>query len=91
MTPQLAPLDPRSLTAAKRDALELIHDHRLFANAGNYYGRPPHSITRTLARSLIHDGLVRLDNTGGTGELRLTGNGLVTFKVMLERRQRRRA
>ncbi len=91
MNPMLAPLDPRSLTAGERLAIEMIHDHRLFANAGGYYGRLPHRITRQTAAGLIGKGVVRLDNTGPTSELRLTGNGLVTYGVMIERRQRRRA
>lgn len=84
-------IDPRSLTSTKRAALEMIHDHRLFASVGGYYGRPPHRITRQLAWSMIADGLVRLDTTTQPGELRLTSNGLVTYNVMIERRERRRA
>lgn len=91
MIPALAPLDPRSLTAGERLALEMVHDHRLFANAGGYYGRPPHRITRQTAAGLIRHGLVRLDNSGPTSVLALTGNGRITYGVMVERRQRRRA
>lgn len=89
MIAQLAPIDPRSLAASARQALEMINDHRLCANAGRYYGRLPHRITRTVAHGLISLGLVRLDTSGPESMLVLSHNGRITFGVMLERKQRR--
>ncbi|NUR12325.1 MAG: hypothetical protein HOQ20_10860 [Bradyrhizobium sp.] len=81
-------IDPRSLTAAERVAVEMIHDHDLYANASGYFGRRPHRITRALAAGLIGNGLVRLDTIGAKGsKLTLTGAGVMTYNVMLERRQ----
>lgn len=81
-------IDPRSLTAAERVAIEMIHDHDLYANASGYYGRQPHRITRALAAGLISHGLVRLDTIGAKGsKLTLTGAGVNTYTVMMQRRQ----
>jgi len=92
MIAQLPALDPARLTTAERKGLEMVHDHDLYANAGGYYGRPPHRITRQLAQGLIREGLVRLDTISARGsKLTLTGRGLATYGVMIERRQRRRA
>ncbi|TGS86699.1 hypothetical protein EN817_17510 [Mesorhizobium sp. M3A.F.Ca.ET.174.01.1.1] len=86
-------IDPRALTATERAAVEMIHDHDLYGNTSGYYGRRPHRITRALAASLIGHGLVRLDTISAKGsKLVLTGAGVATYNVMVERRtQRRRA
>lgn len=89
MIAAITPIDPRRLTTAERAALELIHDHELGANAGGYYGRPPHRVTRQMASSLIRNGLVRLNTSGPVSKLDLTGQGKTTHAVMVERRQRR--
>lgn len=86
-----AVVDPRALTAEERKGLELAHDHRLLANASGYYGRAPHRVTRAMAFRLIEKGLMRLDTKGLSTQLMLTGNGLYTYGVMVERRQRRSA
>jgi hypothetical protein len=83
--------DPRKLTPTERAAMTMIHDHRLFANAGGYYGRLPHRITRRLAANLIARGLVRIDNNRAGAELMLTGKGMATRTVMLARAERRQA
>lgn len=90
MIAALTPVDPGLLSTAERRAMDMVHDHRLFAHAGGYYGRPPHRITRQLAECLIRKGLVRLTTHGNPSELILTGNGLMTYGVMVERREQRR-
>lgn len=90
MIAAIAHLDPRRLTPAERIGLEMVHDYELGANAGGYYGRPPHRITRQLATALIRNGLVSLDTSGAASKLALTGNGRMTYGVMIERRQQRR-
>ncbi|MER8380684.1 hypothetical protein [Mesorhizobium sp. M1399] len=90
-TDAAAMMDPRKLTTAERAAMTMIHDHRLFANAGGYYGRLPHRITRQLAAGLIARGLVRIDHNRAGDELMLTGKGLATRAVMMARRERRQA
>lgn len=90
-TDALSMTDPRLLTSAERAAMTTIHDHRLFANAGGYYGRSPHRVTRQMAFNLIARGLVRIDHNRAGDELMLTGKGMATHAVMTARRERRRA
>lgn len=82
-------VDPAELTPGQRSALELVQARRLFAGAGGYYGHAPHRITRATASRLISLGLVRLQHSGAGAELVLTGTGIATHAVMLERRRRR--
>lgn len=82
-------LDPRELTDSERKAMVIIHDHRCFASARGYYGRPPHRVSRQLAGQMIGRGIARLDHNSHGDQLMLTGKGLAAYAVMEQRRQRR--
>lgn len=80
-------IDPATLSAQQRRAINLIKTTRLYRRP-NGYGRPPASVSLDIVRSLQGLGLVRLDNASCPV---LTGSGLNLHGVMEQRAGRKRA
>lgn len=87
-TDRAVAIDPKALTPSKRRMLEIIHDHTPSRSNGGY-GKFPHSfVALKTGRYFIDLGLARLDHSGRGIRLMLTGQGINTYTVMMQRKQR---
>jgi len=91
INPSASVIDPKVLTPSKRQMLEIIHDHQPSRSNGGYGKFPQSFVALKTGRYFIELGLARIDHSARGDRLMLTGKGLATYGVMVERRQRRRA
>lgn len=82
-------IDPKSLTPSKRKMLEIIHDHTPGRSNGGYGKFPKSFVALKTGRYFIDLGLARIDHSAHGARLMLTGQGINTYTVMMQRRQRR--